>query len=190
MQVHRPIGRQLRILVRFVADEPLTADDAEVGAELPWIGDLIIGARLEAKARYPGQVVAGDDEDIAVGVGEWIVRRRQSQSIAERSIDGGIIGIGSPAILLVRDFGFNALTQRIAAILKKLVAGNWAGDGEDVVDVERVVGAEAPIEQSFGDIEVPAHTAFERVRYDLIEIGIADKGVVDQAWPHRIGTAE
>src|SRR5580692_1668170 len=124
MQVRRPIGRQLRILVRFVADKPLIADDVEVGAEFPWIGDLVIGAGLEAIARYPGQVVAGDDEDIAVGVGEWVVRRRQSQRVAKRGIDGGKIGIGGPAILLVRDIGFNTLAQRVAAILKKLVTGN------------------------------------------------------------------
>src|SRR5580700_5891501 len=125
MQVHGPVGRDPRVLIGFIADQPLTANDVEVGAEFPWIGDLVIGTGLEAIARYSGQVVAGDDKDIAIGVGEWIVRRRQCQRVTERRIDGREIGIGGPAVLLVRGLGLDALTERIAGILKKFVARDW-----------------------------------------------------------------
>lgn len=49
-------------------------DDVEVGAELPRVGDLVIGAGFEAVVRNAGELVAGHDEDVAVGIGIGVER--------------------------------------------------------------------------------------------------------------------
>ena len=134
----------------------MTADDVEIRAELPWVGDLILAAELEAEIRNPGQVIAGNDVDVAVGVGIGIERRRQSQVIPERGIHVRVIGIKIPALPFVGRIGLDALTQRIPAVLKIFVPGNRTGDIDDVVGVERVVGAHGPVQLPFGDVEMPA----------------------------------
>src|SRR4029077_16498105 len=66
----RPSRRVASVLIRLVADQPLTADDVQVGPEFPGIGDLIFAAELETEVRDAGYVIAGNNENIAVGVGE------------------------------------------------------------------------------------------------------------------------
>ena len=121
MQVHDPVGGQLRILVRLIADQPLTADDVQVRSEYPRIGDLIFAAELETEVRDAGYVIAWNHKDIAVGIGERIKRRLQGQCVLEGGIDVGVVCIEVPAILFVGHIGFDALTERIAGVLKELV---------------------------------------------------------------------
>ena len=81
VQVDHLVGRHLRILVARVGDQVLAADDVEIGADRPAVGDLILGAGLEAMLRDARNVVAGRGEDVAAGVGSGIVRRRGGECV-------------------------------------------------------------------------------------------------------------
>jgi hypothetical protein len=49
VEIHHPRGADFRVLVGFIADEPLTPGNDEVRTKLPGLGDLIFGAGLEAE---------------------------------------------------------------------------------------------------------------------------------------------
>ena len=82
---------------------------------------LVFAAQLETEIRDAGYVIAWNHKDIAVGVGERIKRRLQSQRVLEGGIDIGIVCVDVPAILFVGHIGFDALTERIAGVLKELM---------------------------------------------------------------------
>ena len=67
-------------------------------------------------------MIAGNHEDIAVGVGERIERRLQGQRVLEGGIDVSIVGIDIPAILLVVHIGFDSLAKRVAGVLKEFMS--------------------------------------------------------------------
>jgi hypothetical protein len=66
-------------------------------------------------------VVARNHKYIAVGIGERIKRGLQCQCVLEGGIDVGVVCVDVPAVLFVRHIGFDALTERIAGVLKELV---------------------------------------------------------------------
>src|SRR5580698_10039409 len=135
-------------------------------------------------------MIAGYDEYIAVSVGERIERRLQRQSTLERCIDIGVVCINVPTILFVGCAGLNAFAQRVAGILKELMSGDWAGYVDDVIGIERAKSAYGPVQQSLGDIEVTAQSGLARIGHDLLQRGIADQRVVDQAGLDGIRAAE
>src|SRR6202451_2289610 len=70
------------------------------------------------------------------------------------------------------------------------MSGDWAGHIDDVVGIERAKPAYGPVQQSLGDVEVTAQSGLARIGDDLLQRGIADQRVVDQAGLDGIGTAE
>jgi hypothetical protein len=67
-------------------------------------------------------VIAGNHKDIAVGVSERIKRRLQRQCVEESGVYISVVGVEVPPILFVRHIGFDALAQRVAAILEERVS--------------------------------------------------------------------
>jgi hypothetical protein len=74
-------------------------------------------------------VIAWDHKNIAVGISERIERRLHSQRVSEGGINIRKVCVDVPAILFVRQIGFDALTERITGVLKELVPNQRAGDG-------------------------------------------------------------
>ena len=50
--------------------------------------------------------------------------------------------------------------------------------------------AHRPIHKPLRNVELPTQPGLKGIRYDLLKIGIPDKGIIDQARPHRIRTGE
>jgi hypothetical protein len=143
----------------------LAADDVEIDAKLPRVGDAVFAAELEAEVRNAGQMIAGKDVDgSGDGVGKGVERRRQRQGILEGGVDRGEVRLDIPAIPLVRRLRLDSLAQRIAAVLKKFMPDDRACDIDDVIGVERAINAEAPVQQAFGDVVVAADAGLEVVR--------------------------
>ncbi len=66
----------------------MAADDVEIDAKLPRVGDAVFAAELEAEVRNAGQMIAGKDVDgSGDGVGKGVERRRQRQGILEGGVD-------------------------------------------------------------------------------------------------------
>ena len=89
VQVEDGIGRQLRILVGFIADKILAGDEQRIAADLPLIGHGIVDTDLDAVARDRGDLVAGRDLDVAGGIREGAVRAER-QWVEEAGIDEGV----------------------------------------------------------------------------------------------------
>jgi hypothetical protein len=123
----------------------LTADHIEISSEFPRSGDVVLSAKLETIVGNTGQVIAGYNGDVAVCIGKGVERRSQSQRVFEGGIDVGIVCVDVPAILSIGRVGFDAPPQRVAGVLKELMPWDRAGDGDDVVGVERVKPAQRPM---------------------------------------------
>ena len=104
----------------------MTADNVEVGADFPRLGDLVFGTELETEVRNAGEVIARNHENVAISVSEWIERRLQGQGVLKGGIDVRVVRIDIPAILLVVHVGLDFLAQCVTGILEKLMARNWA----------------------------------------------------------------
>ena len=68
MHIDDPIGWHLRVLVAVVVNEILAADEVEVGAKRPGVGDGVFGPGLKALRRQAGDMISGKDLDVAGGV--------------------------------------------------------------------------------------------------------------------------
>ena len=151
VHVDHPIGRHLRVLVGIVVDQILAADDVEIGAELPGVGDLVFGPGLEAVTRNARDMVARRDENVAGQRGVRvlhrgrIVRGLQCQRTLICGVDIGVVGVRGPAVLLVVDFCLDPLPQRRAGVLEIAEhRHHGAGNIDDVVGVLGAEHAKAP----------------------------------------------
>ena len=135
-------------------------------------------------------MIAWDHKNIAVRISERIKRRLHSQRVLERGIDIGVVCVDVPAILFVGQIGFNALTERIAGVLKELVPDQGTRDRQNVIGIEGVKPTYTPVQQSLGNFELASQAAFKGVCDHLLQRGITNKSVVDQAGPNRIGAGQ
>ena len=123
-------------------------------------------------------------------IGKRVERRRQRQGVLKSGVDRGEVRIDVPAIPFVRRLRLDPLAQRVAAVLKEFMSDDRARDIDNIVGIERVIDADAPVQKPFGDIVVAADSGLEGVRDDLLEIRVADQRAVDQAGTQRIGACE
>jgi hypothetical protein len=73
VKVEHKIGRRLRRQIGFVAKQKLTARRNARSTDGPGVGYFVIDPELAEISGDPGQVIAGLNLDIAVGVGTWVV---------------------------------------------------------------------------------------------------------------------
>src|SRR5260370_39724344 len=85
MELGHPIARKLGVLVGGVAKKELAAS-VNQAAELPLVGDRIVGIHFQPVLRNTRKLVARRYLDVAVGIGEGIIGRAQR----ERALKGGI----------------------------------------------------------------------------------------------------
>src|SRR5260370_25427248 len=86
MELNHPRARQFGVLVGGVAKEELAAGVYQIAAELPFVGDRIVGIHFQPVLRNTRKLVARRYLDVAVGIGEGIIGRAQR----ERALKGGI----------------------------------------------------------------------------------------------------
>src|SRR5947209_20530702 len=115
-------------------------------------------------ARNGGQTVAGNDIDIAVGVGKRIERRGKLDVAAECGIYQRIIGISRQLLIRVTDAGFDALPPRIAGILEEATAGDRRRHVQDVVLIDGAENAGVPVDLARTEkrnVEIAANASFD-----------------------------
>ena len=167
------------------------ADEQRVAADLERVGDRIIEAGLDPVARDRRDSVAGQDLDIAVGVGERAVGA-DLQRIEEARIHEGVAGVELQASFDFRvTFGLDALAARRADVLEIAESlQHRARNREDVVGVGGAETADLPSERSDIQLLGAAQASLDRAGHHLLQRRIGDQECRDDAGMRRIGAAE
>src|SRR5215469_14286021 len=132
MELNHPIAWQFGVLVRGVAKEELAAGVNQIAAELPLVGDRIVGIHFQPVLRNTRKLVAQRYLDIAVGIGEGIIRRAQRERALKGGVDETVIDARLPLIVAIADPGFDSLPPCVADILEKAARDDRAGDAENL----------------------------------------------------------
>src|SRR6516162_373355 len=132
MELGHPIARQFRVLVGGVAKKELAVGANQIAAELPLVGDRIVGIHFQPVLRNTRKLVARRNLDVAVGISEGIIGRAQGERALKGGIDETIIDARLPFLVAIADARLNPLASGIADVLKKAGADNRAGDAENL----------------------------------------------------------
>src|SRR5215472_2913491 len=132
MELNHPIARQFGVLVRSVAKKELTTGVNKIAAELPLVGDRIVGIHFQPVLRNTRELVARHYLDIAVGIGERIIRRAQRERALKSGIDETVIDARLPLVVPIADARLDPLASCVADVLEKAGADNRAGDAENL----------------------------------------------------------
>src|SRR5215831_13965998 len=130
MELNHPIARQFGVLVRGVAKKELAAGVNQIAAELPVVGDRIVGIHFQPVLRNTRKLVARRYLDVTVGICEGIIRRAQRERGLKGGVDKTIIDTRLPLLVAIADPRLDSLALRIADVLEKAGADNRAGDAE------------------------------------------------------------
>src|SRR5215472_4420448 len=132
MELGHPIARQFGVLVRGVAKKKLAAGVNQIAAELPLVGDRIVGIHLQPVLRNTRKLVARRYLDIAGGIGEGIIRRAQRKRALKGGVDETVIDARLPLVVAIADARLDPLASCVADVLKKAGADNRTGDAENL----------------------------------------------------------
>src|SRR5215813_2265530 len=98
MEISDPIARQLGVLVGRVAKKELTAGENQVTAELPLVGNCIVGIHFKPVPRNAGKLVARPYLDVAGGIGERIIGRGDCEVALKGGVDETVIDAYLPLV--------------------------------------------------------------------------------------------
>src|SRR2546423_1459128 len=140
--------------------------------------------------RYSGNSLAGNDVNIAVGVSERIVWRRQVTGKLVCRVDQAIAGISEPLGRLILQACLDTLAPRAGNILEKTPPGDQAGEVYDVVGAAGAKQAELPVEPSIKARQLAPHPRLGAPRDHLLQRRVGHQEVFQQTWLRAIGTGE
>src|SRR6516165_8153854 len=132
MELGHPIALELGVLVGGVAKKELAAGVNQIAAELPLIGDRIVGIHFQPVLRNPGKLVARRYSDIAIGIGEGVIGRAQRERALKSGVDETVIDARLPLVVAIADARLDPLASCIADVLEEAGADNRAGDAENL----------------------------------------------------------
>src|SRR6516162_900460 len=132
MELNRPIARQFGVLVRGVAKKELAAGVNQIAAELPLVGDRIVGIHFQPVLRNTRKLVARRYLDVAGGISEGIIGRAQRKRALKGGVDETVIDARLPFVVAITDARLEPLASCIADVLEKAGADNRAGDAENL----------------------------------------------------------
>src|ERR1700720_2108933 len=98
MELGHPIARQFGVLVGGVAKKELAAGVNQIAAELPLVGDRIVGIHFQAVLRDTRKLIARRYLDVAGGIGEGIVGRAQRERALKGGVDETVIDARLPLV--------------------------------------------------------------------------------------------
>src|SRR6516162_4026892 len=132
MELGHPIARQLGVLVRGVAKKELAAGVNQIAAELPLVGDRIVGIHFQPVLRNTRKLVTRRYLDVAGGIGEGIIRRAQRERALKGGVDETVIDARLPLVVAIADTRLDPLPPCVADILEKAARDDRAGNAEDL----------------------------------------------------------
>src|SRR5215471_8275526 len=132
MELGDPIARKLGILVGGVTKKELAAGVNQIAAELPFVGNCIVGIHFQPVLRNARKLVARRYLDVAVGIGEGIIGRAQREGALKSGIDETVIDARLPLVVAIADARLDPLASCVADVLEKAGADNRAGNAENL----------------------------------------------------------
>src|SRR5215475_10946023 len=132
MELGHPIARQFGVLVRRVAKKALAAGVNQIAAELPLVGDRIVGIHFQPVLRNTRKLVARRYLDVTGRIGERIIGRAQRERALKGGVDETVIDARLPLAVAIADARLDPLASGIADVLEKAGADNRAGDAENL----------------------------------------------------------
>lgn len=190
MQVEDGIGRQLLRLIGFVADEILTAEKQPIASDLECVGNGIVDPGLDPASGDGGNPIAGNNLDVAVGVGKGTIGA-DLQRVEKSRVDQRVAGVELQHGRLQIDFGLDALAAGQTDVLE--IAEPLQDGARNRQYVVAVVGAEnTELPSECADVELfgAAQAAFHGAGHDLFQRWIGDEESGDDAGMRGIGTSE
>src|ERR1700756_2988351 len=139
MEIEEPIAGKLWVLVGGVTKKELAAGVDQIGAELPIVGDGVVGIHFEPVLRNARKLIARSHLDVAGGVGKGIVWRAQCESALKRGVDETVIDARLPLVIAIAEAGLDPLAPGIADILEKTDADDVARNAKNFA---RGIGSE------------------------------------------------
>src|SRR5215831_4827784 len=131
MELNHPIARQFGVLVRSVAKKELATGVNKIAAELPFVGNCIVGIHFQSVLRNTRKLVARRYLDIAGGISEGIIGRAQRERALKGGVDETVVDARLPLVVAIADASLDTLAPGVADVLEKAGADNRAGDAED-----------------------------------------------------------
>src|SRR5215471_12534640 len=132
MELNHPIARQFGVLVRSVAKKELATGVNKVAAELPLVGDRIVGIHFQSVLRNTRKLVPWRYLNVADGIGEGIIGRAQREGALKGGVDETVINARLPSVVAIADARLDPLASCVADVLEKAGADNRAGDAENL----------------------------------------------------------
>src|ERR1700740_1032633 len=148
MELGHPIAWKLGVLVGGIAQKELAAGVNEIAAELPLVGDRIVGIHFEPVLRNTRKLVSRCYLDVAGGVGKGIIGRAQRERALKGGVDETVIDARLPLVVRIADARLDPLASCIADVLEKAGADNRAGDAENLAGGIGPEEAEIPIDRA------------------------------------------
>src|SRR5215469_10580842 len=132
MELNHPIARQFGVLVGGVAKKELAAGVNQITAELPVVGDRIVGNHLQPVLWNTRKLVARRYLDVAVGICEGIIGRAQRERALKGGVDETVIDTRLPLVVAIADARLDPLASCIADVLEKAGADDVAWNAENL----------------------------------------------------------
>src|SRR6516162_10286951 len=132
MELSHPITRQFGVLVRGVAKKELAAGVNQIAADLPLVGDRIVGIHFQPVLRNTRKLVARRYLDIADGISEGIIGRAQRERAPKGGVDETVVDARLPLVVAIADASLDTLAPGVADVLEKAGADDRAGDAENL----------------------------------------------------------
>src|SRR5215469_5783939 len=132
MELNHPIARQFGVLVGGVAKKELAAGINQIAAELPLVGDRIVGIHLQPILRNTRKLVSRRHLYVAGGIGKGIIRRAQREGALKGGVDEIVIDTCLPFVIAIADARLDTLASCIADVLEEAGADNRARNAENL----------------------------------------------------------
>src|SRR5215470_11554789 len=128
MEFDGPISRKLRVLVGRVAKKELAAGVNQIAAQLPIVGDGIVGVYFHPVLGHARKLVAGPHLDVARRIGKGIIGRAQGEGALKGGVYETVVDANLPFVVAIANARLDALTPGIADVLEKAGADDGAGN--------------------------------------------------------------